>query len=51
MKYRVFSKLIQQTGFGWDAETNTVTAEDTIWDAYLAVRDIFFIYYHIFISF
>ena len=30
MKHRIFSELIQQTGFGWDAETNTVTAEDVL---------------------
>ena len=51
MKHRIFSELIQQTGFGWDAETNTVTAEDAVWDAYLAVWDTYFIYYHIFICF
>ena len=34
---REFKALIETTGFGWDSETNTVTAEKEVWDSYVAV--------------
>ncbi|XP_024024008.1 uncharacterized protein LOC112092315 [Morus notabilis] len=33
---REFKALIETTGFGWDSETNTVTAEKEVWDSYVA---------------
>lgn len=36
-KHREFSLLLQHTGFGWDAETNTVTASEEVWQAYIRV--------------
>jgi hypothetical protein len=35
--YKIIGDLQDQSGFGWDEETSTVTAEDSVWDAYLAV--------------
>ncbi|XP_048334822.2 L10-interacting MYB domain-containing protein-like [Ziziphus jujuba] len=37
-KHREFSELLQQTGFGWDAETNTVNATDEMWQNYIRVH-------------
>ncbi|POO00740.1 Myb/SANT-like domain containing protein, partial [Trema orientale] len=37
-KYREFTELLKQTGFGWDRETNTVTATEEIWQNYIRVR-------------
>uniref|UniRef100_A0A2N9EE18 Myb/SANT-like domain-containing protein n=1 Tax=Fagus sylvatica TaxID=28930 RepID=A0A2N9EE18_FAGSY len=34
-KYRVFSQLLQQNGFVWHGETNSVTASDEVWESYL----------------
>ncbi|KAJ4839800.1 hypothetical protein Tsubulata_046583 [Turnera subulata] len=34
-KHRIFSNLLQTTGFGWDPVTNTVTAEDSVWRGYI----------------
>ncbi|KAJ4839924.1 hypothetical protein Tsubulata_008556, partial [Turnera subulata] len=34
-KHRIFSNLLQTTGFGWNPITNTVTAEDSVWTAYI----------------
>ncbi|EXB77143.1 hypothetical protein L484_002031 [Morus notabilis] len=33
---REFKALIETTGFGWDSETNTITAEKEVWDSYVA---------------
>uniref|UniRef100_A0A1S2Z176 L10-interacting MYB domain-containing protein-like n=2 Tax=Cicer arietinum TaxID=3827 RepID=A0A1S2Z176_CICAR len=33
--YREFYSLLQNTGFGWNAETNTVTASEEVWRNYL----------------
>ena len=38
-KTNTFHKLINTTGFGWNPETNTVTAEESVWDTYLKVRN------------
>ncbi|XP_038691441.1 L10-interacting MYB domain-containing protein-like isoform X2 [Tripterygium wilfordii] len=35
MKHRAFSDLLNHTGFGWDAATNTVTADEEVWENYL----------------
>lgn len=35
--HREFSLLLQHTGFGWDAETNTVTASEEVWQNYIRV--------------
>jgi hypothetical protein len=35
--YREFYSLLQNTGFGWNAETNTVTANEEVWRNYLQV--------------
>ncbi|CAL5183411.1 unnamed protein product [Lathyrus oleraceus] len=37
--YREFYSLLQNTGFGWNAETNTVTASEEVWRNYLKVHD------------
>ncbi|XP_060675051.1 uncharacterized protein LOC125422919 [Ziziphus jujuba] len=37
-KHREFSELLQQTGFGWDVETNTVNATDEMWQNYIRVH-------------
>lgn len=42
-KYRVFSQLMQQNGFGWDAETNTVIASHKAWESYLQVSNVSYI--------
>jgi hypothetical protein len=36
--FKIVRKLRQQSGFGWDDELKMVTAEDSVWDAYLKVR-------------
>ena len=36
--HREFSTLINQTGFGWDAETNTVHALEESWQNYCRVN-------------
>ena len=36
--HREFSTLISQTGFGWDAETNTVHALEESWQNYCRVN-------------
>ena len=36
--HREFSMLINQTGFGWDAETNTVHALEELWQNYCQVN-------------
>jgi len=35
--YREFYSLKKNTGFGWNAETNTVTASEEVWKNYLKV--------------
>lgn len=35
--YREFYSLLQNTGFGWNAETNTVTASEEVWRNYIKV--------------
>jgi len=35
--YREFYSLKQNTGFGWNSETNTVTATEEVWKNYLKV--------------
>ncbi|CAI8586544.1 unnamed protein product [Vicia faba] len=37
--YREFYSLLQNTGFGWNPETNTVTASEEVWRNYLKVHD------------
>ncbi|XP_045804102.1 L10-interacting MYB domain-containing protein-like isoform X1 [Trifolium pratense] len=37
--YREFYSLSQNTGFGWNAETNTVTANEEVWRNYLHVHN------------
>lgn len=37
-KYQVMSSLRRESGFGWDEQQLTVTAPDTVWTAYLAVK-------------
>ena len=37
----IFQKLISTTRFGWNSETNTVTAEDDVWVTYLRVQHSF----------
>ncbi|KAJ4830427.1 hypothetical protein Tsubulata_032913, partial [Turnera subulata] len=40
-KHRIFSNLLQTTGFGWDPVTNTVIAEDSVWRGYIQrVKDV-----------
>ncbi|KAL6565400.1 hypothetical protein OROGR_002351 [Orobanche gracilis] len=36
--FRAFSALLQHTGFGWDSETNTVTASDEVSKIYIRVH-------------
>nr|AFK34853.1 unknown [Medicago truncatula] len=36
--YREFYSLLQNIGFGWNAETNTVTASEEVWKNYLKVH-------------
>ena len=38
--HREFSDLLKQTGFCWDAETNSVTALDETWKNYIQVIQI-----------
>ncbi|XP_038698306.1 uncharacterized protein At2g29880-like [Tripterygium wilfordii] len=35
MKHRAFSDLLNHTGFGWNPDTNTVTAADEVWENYV----------------
>ncbi|XP_042492804.1 uncharacterized protein At2g29880-like [Macadamia integrifolia] len=35
--YNSFKQLLETTGFGWDSNTRTATAEDSVWD--LAVKE------------
>lgn len=42
-KYRVFSQLLQQNGFVWHGETNSVTASDEVWESYLYVSIVCYI--------
>ncbi|XP_027191487.1 L10-interacting MYB domain-containing protein-like [Cicer arietinum] len=37
--YRKFYSLLQNTGFGWNAKTNTVTANEEVWRNYLQVHE------------
>ena len=37
-KHGQFSHLLKQTGFGWNAEKNTVVADESVWQTYLAVH-------------
>ncbi|KAI5424576.1 hypothetical protein KIW84_030672 [Lathyrus oleraceus] len=38
--YREFYSLLQNTGFGWNAETNTVTASEEVWRNYIKGKEI-----------
>lgn len=40
-KHREFSLLLQHTGFSWDVETNTVTADEEVWKSYISVYNYF----------
>ena len=40
-RHHIFSQLLQHTGFGWDAETNTVSGSDEVWMNVLAVSEVF----------
>ncbi|KAF7822204.1 L10-interacting MYB domain-containing protein [Senna tora] len=35
---RDFSQLLQHNGFGWNAETNTITADDEVWSRYILYK-------------
>ncbi|XP_061343569.1 uncharacterized protein At2g29880-like [Gastrolobium bilobum] len=35
IKYHAFSELLLTTGFSWNVETNTLTAEDSVWQSYI----------------
>jgi len=35
--WKTFNHLVNSSGFGWDEETETVTAEESVWDDYLKV--------------
>lgn len=37
-RYKLLVELRQQSGFGWDDERYMVTATDSVWSAFLAVR-------------
>ncbi|KAA8538411.1 hypothetical protein F0562_028043 [Nyssa sinensis] len=37
MKYGAFSHLLEQSGFGWDPDTNTVTALEDVWKRYITL--------------
>ena len=39
--HRIFSQLLQHTGLGWDAETNTVFGNDEVWMNVLTVSEVF----------
>ena len=34
---KIFQGLTEATGFGWDTDTNTVTADDEVWETYIQV--------------
>ena len=38
-QHDTFSHLLQQTGFGWDTETNTITTTEEVWSTYLWVHN------------
>ena len=40
-RHRIFSQLLQHTGLGWDAETNTVSGSDEVWRNVIAVSELF----------
>ena len=35
--YRVYDDLVKITGFGWDAESNTVIVSEEVWKDYIRV--------------
>ncbi|KAF7800723.1 L10-interacting MYB domain-containing protein [Senna tora] len=35
IQHRDFSQLLQHTGFGWNAETNTVIVDEEVWSRYI----------------
>ncbi|XP_054809519.1 L10-interacting MYB domain-containing protein-like [Prosopis cineraria] len=37
--HREFTLLLKHTGFGWSAETNTVTASEEVWQNYLQAHE------------
>ncbi|XP_054800480.1 L10-interacting MYB domain-containing protein-like isoform X2 [Prosopis cineraria] len=37
--HREFTLLLKHTGFGWSAETNTVTASEEVWQNYLQAQE------------
>jgi len=37
-KYAIFEQLRNNSGFGWDATTNMVTAPESVWESYCAVH-------------
>ena len=40
-QYEIASKMLAQSGFGWDCETNTVTVDsDEVWSQYVEVLKI-----------
>ena len=41
---KIFQGLTEATGFGWDTATNTVTADDEVWETYIKVCCYFFVY-------
>ena len=47
-KYREFSDLIKHPGFDWNPVTNTITAPDSVWAAYVKVCTVLYLCYIIF---
>lgn len=47
-KHREFSDLIKHPGFDWNPVTNTITAPDSVWAAYVKVCTVLYLCYIIF---
>ncbi|KAL4178683.1 hypothetical protein AMTRI_Chr13g83490 [Amborella trichopoda] len=43
-KYNNVKELLSGSGFGWNDATTVVTAEETVWDDFIAVRFPFLLY-------
>lgn len=39
-EYKAFKHILDQTGFGWDEASQTVTAPDDVWQTYLQVCEL-----------
>lgn len=45
-RYKAFTDLKKlPTGFGWDPNLNTATAPDNVWERYIMVNHLFFIFF------